>query len=322
MFRNWFQSGSNKSSNPSASHIANFKGENSWRELAFFVSTASNCNEAPGFLIKNAVGIFILCKISLECPALKLMSKNIFHHLQSFAAAFIVLSAVFAASTANLAAQSKTNERTQETAPARGTGQRREENKRPPDATRYFYEFTQKDFFIRHIVIEHDATGRGKITFERQGEETSIEEPINLSMGTLGRVLGAWTELGFLQSTEDYQADKQFPHLGTMRLTMERDKLKRTAEFNWTNNKNASLLVTEYRRVADQAVLVFDIGVARETQPLATPKLLDQFEMQMKRNDLADPLQLVSLLTDISTDEHLPLIARNHALRLIKKLQD
>jgi uncharacterized protein (UPF0147 family) len=44
--------------------------------------------------------------------------------------------------------------------------------------------------------------------------------------------------------------------------------------------------------------------------------------MQMKRNDLADPLQMVSLLTDMSTDEHLPLIARNHALRLIKKLQD
>lgn len=253
------------------------------------------------------------------------MAKKFSHHLQSLTAAFIVMSAVFAVAAANVAAQSKTNERTQETAPApaaRGTGQRREENKRPPDSTKYFYEFTQKDFFIRHIIIEHDATGRGKITFERQGEETSIDEPINLSIGTLGRVLGAWTELGFLESTEDYQADKQFPHLGTMRLTMERDKNKRTAEFNWTNNKNAKLLVDEYRRVADQAVLVFDIGVARETQPLATPKLLDQFEMQMKRNDLADPLQLVSLLTDMSTDEHLPLIARNHALRLIKKLED
>lgn len=253
------------------------------------------------------------------------MAKNIFHHLQSFTAAFVLLSAVFVASAANLAAQQKANERTQEPSPApaaRGTGQRREENKKPPDTTRYIYEFTQKDFFIRHIVIEHDANGRGKITFERQGEETSIEEPINLSMGPLGRVLGAWTELGFLESTENYQADKQFAHLGTMRLTMERDKLKRTAEFNWTNNKNASLLVNEYRRIADQAVLVFDIGLARETQPLATPKLLDQFEMQMKRNDLADPLQLVSLLTDMSTDEHLPLIARNHALRIIKKLQD
>ena len=103
-----------------------------------------------------------------------------------------------------------------------------------------------------------------------------------------------------------------------MRLKMERDKLNRTAEFNWTNNKTVSLLANEYRRVADQAVLIFDISIARETQPLATPKLMDEFEMQMKRNGLSDPQQLVPLLTDISTDEHMPLIARTtHAV--IKK---
>ena len=252
------------------------------------------------------------------------MAKKFFKRTQILTAAFIILSAVFLGSAASLTAQTKTNARSQEPAPAPSaprTGQRREENKKPPDTTRYFYEFTQKDFLVRHIVIEHDATGRGKITFERQGEETSFDEPINLSMGALGRVLGAWTELRFLESTENYQADKQFPHLGTMRLTMQRDALKRTAEFNWTDNKSASLLVNEYRRVADQALLVFDIGVARETQPLATPKLLDQIELQMKRNGLSDPLQLLPLLQDISTDEHLPLIARNHALRLIKKLE-
>lgn len=253
------------------------------------------------------------------------MAKHNLNRTQFLTAAFIVLGAVFCGSATRLGAQTKTNERTQEAAPnpaAPRTGQRREDNKKPPDTTRYFYEFTQPEFEVRHIVIEHEATGRGKITFERKGEETSFDEPINLSMGALGRLLGAWTELRFLESTENYQADKQFPHLGTMRLTMQRDALKRTAEFNWTNNKSASLLVNEYRRVADQALLIFDIAVARETQPLATPKLLDQFELQMKRNGLSDPQQLVSLLTDMSTDEHLPLIARNHALRLIKKLEN
>ena len=140
-------------------------------------------------------------------------------------------------------------------------------------------------------------------------------------LSTLERVLAAWSELGFLESTENYQADKQFPHLGTMRLKMERDSLKRTAEFNWTNNKNASLLANEYRRLADQAILVFDIAVARESQPLNGPKLMDELELQMKRNGLSDPKQLVPLLQDISTDEHLPLIARNHALRLIKQIE-
>jgi hypothetical protein len=223
------------------------------------------------------------------------------------------------------AAQTKTNERKQESAPAASpspSAPRREENKKPADTTRYSYEFTQPEFFIRHIVIDHDATGRGKIKFERKGEESTIEEPIELSLGALGRVLGAWTELRFLESTENYQADRQYPHLGTMRLKMEHDSLKRSAEFNWTNNKVASLLTTEYRRVADQAILIFDISVARETQPLNAPKLMDEIELQLKRNGLSDPQQLVSLLTDISTDEHLPLIARNHALRLIKKIEN
>lgn len=267
---------------------------------------------------------FLATGFRLEC-APQSMAKHIFKHLQFLSTGFILLSAVFFVSAGSVVAQTKTNERQPEAAPATPpapSGQRREENKKPPDSTRYFYEFTQPDFLVRHIIIEHDATGVGKIKFERKGEETPIEEPINLSLGALGRVLGAWTELRFLESTENYQADKQFPHLGTMRLKMERDKLNRTAEFNWTNNKLASFLANEYRRVADQAVLIFDISVARETQPLATPKLLDEFEMQMKRNGLSDPQQLVPLLNDMSTDEHLPLIARNHALRLIKKLEN
>jgi uncharacterized protein (UPF0147 family) len=106
-----------------------------------------------------------------------------------------------------------------------------------------------------------------------------------------------------------------------MRLKMERDSRKRTAEFNWTNNKDAFSLANEYRRVADQAILVFDISLAREVQPLNAPKLMEEFELQLKRNGLSDAQQLVPLLKDISTDEHLPLIARNHALRLIKKIE-
>lgn len=253
------------------------------------------------------------------------MARQLFKHPRFLSAAFLILATAVLGAGPAVTAQTKTNVRAQEPAPSPAPAtpprQRREDNKKPPDTTRYFYEFTQPDFTVRHILIEHDASGRGKITFERKGEDGSFDEPIDLSMGTLGRVLGAWTELHFLESTENYQAEKQFPHLGTMRLKMEHDAKNRTAEFNWTNNKIASLLINEYRRVADQALLIFDISVARETQPLATPKLMDQFEMQMKRNGLSDPQQLVPLLNDISTDEHLPLIARNHALRLIKTIE-
>ena len=50
-------------------------------------------------------------------------------------------------------------------------------------------------------------------------------------------------------------------------------------------------------------------------------KLMELFEAYLKRDGLSDPRQLLKLLNDLSTDEHIPLIARNHALRLIKKIE-
>ena len=185
----------------------------------------------------------------------------------------------------------------------------------------YFYEFTQPQFYIRHIVIEHDADGRGKITFERLNEEEPITEAFELSPTAASRIAALWQSLGFLDSEENYQAERQYPHLGTMRLKMEQESRKRTAEFNWTNNKDAAALVDEYRRAADQAILVFEIEVALESQPLNGPKLMEQLESLLKRNALSDPPQLIPLLKDISGGERLPLIARNHALRLIKQIE-
>lgn len=170
-------------------------------------------------------------------------------------------------------------------------------------------------------MVEHDALGRGKITFQRKGEETPIVEPVELSVAALGRVLGLWTELRFLDSNENYQAAKQFPHLGTYRIRMDDGKRQRSAEFNWSGNRTAWALITEYRRLADQIILIFDVKLAREIQPLNTPQLMNQLEIMLTRGELSDPQQLVPLLTELRTDEHIPLIARNHADRLLKKIE-
>lgn len=189
------------------------------------------------------------------------------------------------------------------------------------EAVKYTYEFSQPKFVVKHIVLEHDANGRGTVKFERLNEDTAIEEPLQLSAAALARINAAWQGLQFLDSKTDYQSDKQFPHLGTMRIGMEQGTRKRVAEFNWTNNSDASTLASEYRRAADQAILIFDISIARQNQPLNAPKLMEVMESMLKRDGLSDPEQLLPLLTDLSTDERVPLIARNHALRLIKKIR-
>jgi len=187
-------------------------------------------------------------------------------------------------------------------------------------SVRYTWEFSQREFTIPHIAVEHDATGRGKVTFARKGEEDPIVENVELSSSVLARIEKLWRELRFLDSTENYQSSKDFAHLGTYKLGMTALDRKRTAEFNWSGNASAWALAQEYRRVADQVIFIFDMAVARENQPLNTPGLLKQLESMYNRNALSDPKQLVPLLKEIRTDAHIPLIARNHADRLLKKI--
>lgn len=193
-------------------------------------------------------------------------------------------------------------------------------NSRESSTARYSWEFSQPQFIINHITIEHDATGRGKVSFSRKGAEEPIVENFELSSVALERIEKLWSELNFLDSNESYQASKNFAHLGTYKLGMSDRERQRTAEFNWSRNANAWSLAQEYRRVADQAIFVFDITVARENQPLNTPGLLKQLESMYNRNALSDAKQLVPLLKELRTDEHIPLIARNHAERLLKKI--
>lgn len=258
------------------------------------------------------------------------MAKRAFKTLQLLPAAFLILSAAiftcafpsFCRAQTNPQQSPKPSIRKQNDRPGQSPhpAEITEESKAVVAPVTYSYEFSQPEFYVRHIVIEHDAGGHGKITFERLNEEASVVEPIALSTSVLSRLTELWQVLKFLESQEDYQAEKQFPHLGTMRIGMVQGSRKRTAQFNWSNNERVSALVTEYRRVADQAIFVFDMSVARENQPLNSPKLMEYLESAMKRNWLSDPQQLMPLLKEISTDDHLPLIARNHALRLLKKL--
>lgn len=254
-------------------------------------------------------------RLRLEYPAPEsLMTRQILRIRQFLPAAFFVLTAaVFGVAQRPLENKQNTRPETNMAPSAR--------RENASNLTRYSYEFTQPQFFVRHILIEHDESGRGRISFTKQNEETPIVEPLELSGAVASRIAALWQALRFLDSNESYQSDREYPHLGTMRLKMEQGSRKRTAEFNWTSQADASMLVNEYRRAADQAILVFDISVARESQPLNAPKLLDQFESMLKRNGLSDPKQLVPLLKEVSIDEHLPLIARNHAARLVKKIE-
>ena len=111
----------------------------------------------------------------------------------------------------------------------------------------------------------------GGETSVRQRTETPIVEPIEISSAARARFSLYGVRLRFLDSNENYQAAKNFAHLGTYKIGMNDGKRKRIAEFNWSDNKTAWALAAEYRNVANQAIWVFDMNLAREMQPLNTP---------------------------------------------------
>lgn len=187
----------------------------------------------------------------------------------------------------------------------------------------YKYEFSQPNFVISHIVIEHDDSGKGQITFEKkESSGDPITDPIQLSSATLEKIKETLKTLNFIDSTEDYQSPiRDYGHLGNHTVTIIQDKKTRTAKYNWTENLDARALVSEYRKIGEQAVWLFDIDVSRHNQPLEAPSLMDRLDSLIQRNEISDPTQMIPMLKELSNDERIPLIARNHATRIIKTIE-
>jgi hypothetical protein len=191
------------------------------------------------------------------------------------------------------------------------------------DGARYAFEFSQPAFVVSRYVIEHDAAGRAQIAFSKKTDglnDPPVVEPFDISPAAFARIVSAWEALKFLDSQESYQAEKQFPHLGVMKLRLKSGGREREAEFNWTNDERAKALVREYKGLAEQRFFVFDMDLARQYQPSEAIKVLKRLESLLKLNSISDPTQLLPLLRDLTTDERIPLIARNHAERLMKQI--
>lgn len=188
--------------------------------------------------------------------------------------------------------------------------------------TYYRYEFTQPDFLIKKMIIEHDENGRGKITFTEKNFDEAVTDNIRLSAASLAKLNKLFDALNFLDSTENYQSTiRNYPHLGTQKIDFKNDAKERKVEFNWSENANAKALADEYEKIGYQLVWESDIKAARENQPLQTPGLVDVLDSYLKQGEISDPLQMLPFLKELSNDERLPLLARNHILRLMKEIQ-
>jgi hypothetical protein len=189
-----------------------------------------------------------------------------------------------------------------------------------PNAAFYTYEFSQPDFFVYFVHIEHDEKGKGTIRFERRSDTEQITDPLEISPAALARIRAHFDALKFLDSSDNYQGERTYPSQGKTKLTLKQSGRERTTEFNYSQNAEAQGLAEEYRRVSEQALFVFDVNVALESQPLETPKLISRLESLIERKYISDAQQLLPLIRQLTEDERVPLVGRNEAARLLKKL--
>jgi hypothetical protein len=188
-------------------------------------------------------------------------------------------------------------------------------------APNYFYEFTRPGFTVSKIHIEHDESGKGTISFVKSISDEVITDPIEVSPAALERIQNALAALDFFNSSESYQYEKDYSHLGNITIKIQKDGRARETKFNWTQNPDARALADEYRRISNQYIWMFDINLSRENQPLESPKLMDLIDGYIRRNEISDAAQLIPFLKELGNDERIPLIARNHATRLIKQIE-
>jgi len=190
-----------------------------------------------------------------------------------------------------------------------------------PFTPAYIFEFTHSYYLLRKLIIEHDESGKGRISFMRGSSTEAITDPLVVSPAAMERLRAAFNALNFLDSTESYQYEKDMPHLGVTKVTMRKDGRERTTEFNWTDNKDAKSINDEYRKLGNQYIWMFDVNLARENQPLQAPGLMDELDSLVRRNDVSDMEQLIPFLKKLSVDERIPLIARNHAEKIVAAIE-
>lgn len=186
--------------------------------------------------------------------------------------------------------------------------------------THFQYIFDNERFTIPHIEVEFDGTGTGQYLFKKKDADEIINK-LTISASLLGQIRALLTEVNFLGSTEEYQHKKDFSHLGTMTIRYAHQGKERTVKFNYTDNAAMARLAELFRGIATQEMRVFEIENTRQTDPISTPAQMRVLESELRGKHLADPPKLIPLLKDIIQDEGIPLIARNHAERLIQMIQ-
>lgn len=183
----------------------------------------------------------------------------------------------------------------------------------------YYYLFENPRFTTPIQELEFDGSGQGKFRFKRKDGDEVVNK-LSVSSEVLSQIQLLLDDLNFLASGEDYQHKKDFSHLGNMTISYSRGGKERTIKFNYTENQSMSRLSDIFRNLVTQETRIFELEAVIANDPISAPAQLRMLESELKSKRVADPHRFDPILKNIKLDEGVPLIARNHADRLLQMI--
>ena len=183
------------------------------------------------------------------------------------------------------------------------------------------YKFENKRFYVPVIEIDLAADGSGEVHFQRGESDDQLDHKFKLQPATLARIRQLLEVTRFVEATDEYQADKDFSHLGWVTIAARQGKRQRQARFNYTQNLDIKELADIFRGIATEEIHLFDIETSEQFQPLDLPRLLDAIENDLKLQRITEPERLLTKLQEIANNPTQPLIAQNHARQIVSTIK-
>jgi hypothetical protein len=190
-----------------------------------------------------------------------------------------------------------------------------------PEGVTFTYKFENPRFYVPLMEIDVRPDRSGELRFKRGESDEMLDLKFKLMPATLARIRQLCETSKFLTSDVEYQDKKDFSHLGWINFSAREGERSRKVRFNYTLNPEIRELAEIFRGIATQEMHVFDMETAQQYQPLDLPGRLDALENDLRLERLAEPGRMLAPLQEIAGDDTQPLIARNHATRIIEGIK-
>jgi len=185
----------------------------------------------------------------------------------------------------------------------------------------FSYRFENPRFIIPLMEVDVASDGGGQVRFKRGESDEIIDFNLKISPSTLVRIRQLLNGSNFFTSNEEYQTKRDFSYLGWMTISARQGERERTVRFNHTENLEIKEMADIFRGIATQGMHLFNIETSQQYQPLDLPGQLQALENDLRLQRLAEPERMVPVLREIAGNDSAPLIARNHATRIVSAIE-